>query len=80
MPLDESESMGEASSARCTPLTGTAMSAEQVAQVHPGKPELDRQVRDPAGLSLGEIRAIRADIDARVRALLAELHPAGASR
>jgi protein-tyrosine-phosphatase len=47
--------------------------------VHPGKRYLDWQVRDPAGLSVGEVRAIRADIDARVRALLAELHPTGAS-
>ncbi|MGY1781383.1 arsenate reductase/protein-tyrosine-phosphatase family protein [Geodermatophilus sp. SYSU D01036] len=48
--------------------------------VHPGKRYLDWQVRDPAGLSVGGVRAIRADIDARVRALLAELHPAGAAR
>jgi hypothetical protein len=48
--------------------------------VHPGKRYLDWQVRDPAGHPVGEVRAIRADIDARVRALLAELHPAGASR
>ncbi len=47
--------------------------------VHPGTCYLDWQVRDPAGHSVGEVRAIRADIDARVRALLAELHPAGAS-
>ncbi len=48
--------------------------------VFPGKRYLDWQVRDPADHSIGEVRAIRADIDARVRALLAELHPAGASR
>jgi arsenate reductase len=47
--------------------------------VYPGKRYLDWQVRDPAGHSIGEVRAIRADIDARVRALLAELHPADAS-
>ena len=47
--------------------------------VYPGKRYLDWQVRDPAGYSVGEVRAIRADIDARVRALLAELHPADAS-
>ena len=46
--------------------------------VYPGKRYLDWQVRDPAGLSLGEVRAIRTDIDTRVRALLAELHPAAA--
>ncbi len=43
--------------------------------VYPGKRYLDWQVRDPAGLSLGEVRAIRSEIDARVRALLAELQP-----
>jgi protein-tyrosine-phosphatase len=47
--------------------------------VYPGKRYLDWQVRDPAGLSVGEVRAIRADIESRVRALLAELHPAEAS-
>lgn len=44
--------------------------------VYPGKRYLDWPVRDPAGLSLGEVRAIRDDIDARVRAFLAELQPA----
>ncbi|MCA0146685.1 three-helix bundle dimerization domain-containing protein [Blastococcus sp. LR1] len=43
--------------------------------VYPGKRYLDWQVRDPAGLSVGEVRAIRDDIDTRVRALLAELQP-----
>ncbi|MBJ7452266.1 MAG: arsenate reductase ArsC [Blastococcus sp.] len=43
--------------------------------VYPGKRYLDWQVRDPAGLSVGEVRSIRDDIDARVRALLAELQP-----
>jgi arsenate reductase len=41
--------------------------------VYPGKRYLDWQVRDPAGLSLGEVRAIRAEIDERVREPLAEL-------
>ncbi|SNR54960.1 three-helix bundle dimerization domain-containing protein [Blastococcus mobilis] len=45
--------------------------------VYPGTRYLDWQVRDPAGLSVGEVRAIRDDLDARVRWLLAELHPAG---
>jgi arsenate reductase (thioredoxin) len=43
--------------------------------VYPGKRYLDWQVRDPAGLTVGEVRAIRDDLDARVRALLAELQP-----
>ncbi|RBY90983.1 arsenate reductase ArsC [Blastococcus sp. TF02A-30] len=46
--------------------------------VYPGKRYLDWQVRDPAGLTVGEVRAIRDDIDARVRALLTELQPAPA--
>jgi len=45
--------------------------------VYPGKRYLDWQVRDPAGLSVGEVRAIRDDLDARVRLLLTELQPAG---
>ena len=47
--------------------------------IYPGKRYLDWQVRDPAGLSPGEVRAIRTEIDERVRALLAELQPTGAS-
>jgi arsenate reductase (thioredoxin) len=43
--------------------------------VYPGTRYLDWAVRDPAGLSIGEVRAIRADIDTRVRALLVELVP-----
>ncbi len=43
--------------------------------VYPGKRYLDWQVPDPAGRPVGEVRAIRADLDARVRALLAELQP-----
>ncbi len=43
--------------------------------IYPGKRYLDWQVRDPAGLTLGEVRAIRGQIDERVRALLAELQP-----
>ena len=46
--------------------------------VYPGKRYLDWQVRDPAGLSLGEVRAIRDDIDSRVLTLLAQLQPAPA--
>ena len=44
--------------------------------IYPGKRYLDWQVRDPAGLPLEEVRAIRDDLDARVRALLTELQPA----
>lgn len=44
--------------------------------VYPGKCYLEWELTDPAGKSLQEIRPIRDDIDARVRALLAELVPA----
>ena len=41
--------------------------------VLPGKRYLDWQLDDPAGLPAEQVRAIRDDIDQRVRALLAEL-------
>ncbi|GAA3249815.1 arsenate reductase ArsC [Pseudonocardia petroleophila] len=41
--------------------------------VFPGKRYLDWELADPAGRAAAEIRPIRDDIDARVRALLAEL-------
>jgi arsenate reductase (thioredoxin) len=41
--------------------------------VFPGKRYLDWELTDPAGKSVDEIRPIRDEIDARVRALLAEL-------
>jgi Protein-tyrosine-phosphatase len=41
--------------------------------VFPGKRYLDWQLADPAGRTAQEIRPIRDEIDARVRALLAEL-------
>jgi arsenate reductase len=41
--------------------------------VFPGKRYLDWQVPDPAGKSPDEVRPIRDEIDARVRALLAKL-------
>jgi protein-tyrosine-phosphatase len=40
-----------------------------------GKRYLDWELPDPAGKSLDEIRPIRDEIDARVRALLSELVP-----
>jgi arsenate reductase len=39
----------------------------------PGKRYLDWELRDPQGLELAEIRAIRDDIDARVDVLVTEL-------
>jgi hypothetical protein len=46
--------------------------------VFPGKRYLDWELPDPAGRPAEEIRPIRDDIDARVRALLDELAPEGA--
>lgn len=43
--------------------------------VFPGKRYLDWELTDPAGKTLDQVRPIRDDIDARVRALLAELVP-----
>src|SRR5918999_4409105 len=45
--------------------------------VYPGKRYLDWDLPDPAGKTLEEVRAIRDDIDGRVRGLLEELVPAG---
>jgi protein-tyrosine-phosphatase len=41
--------------------------------VFPGKRYLDWQLPDPAGKDFDDVRPIRHEIDARVRALLAEL-------
>ena len=41
--------------------------------VYPGKRYLDWALADPEGQSLEAVRAIRDDLDARVRQLLAEL-------
>ena len=41
--------------------------------VYPGKWYLDWELVDPAGKDVDEVRAIRDDIERRVRALLAEL-------
>jgi arsenate reductase len=44
--------------------------------VYPGKRYLDWDLPDPSGRSVDEVRAIRDEIDRRVRALLDELEPA----
>jgi arsenate reductase len=44
--------------------------------VFPGKRYLDWELTDPAGKGVEDVRPIRDDIHARVRALLAELVPA----
>lgn len=41
--------------------------------VFPGKRYLDWELDDPAGLGLDDVRRVREEIDARVRALVAEL-------
>lgn len=43
--------------------------------VFPGKRYLDWQLDDPAGEGVGAVRAIRDEIDRRVRALLDDLTP-----
>ncbi len=43
--------------------------------VFPGKRYLDWELDDPAGLGLDEVRPIREEIDAHVRALAAEIAP-----
>ncbi|MEU9866898.1 MULTISPECIES: arsenate reductase ArsC [Actinomadura] len=69
------------------PLTGEAVQAADVVitmgcgdvcPVFPGKRYLDWQLDDPAGQPIENVRPIRDEIDARVRALLAELLPADA--
>jgi arsenate reductase len=45
--------------------------------IFPGKRYVDWDLTDPAGKSVDEVRPIRDEIDRRVRALLAELVPAG---
>ena len=44
--------------------------------LYPGKRYEDWELDDPAGRPLSEVRAIRDELDARVRALLADLLPA----
>ncbi|WP_433475893.1 arsenate reductase ArsC [Spirillospora sp. CA-142024] len=69
------------------PLTGEAVQAADVVitmgcgdtcPVLPGKRYLDWRLPDPAGRPADQIRPIRDEIDARVRALLAELLPTDA--
>ncbi len=69
------------------PLTTDAVEASDVVismgcgdacPVFPGKRYLDWDLEDPAGKDIETVRRIRDDIDARVRALLAELAAAGA--
>jgi arsenate reductase len=43
--------------------------------VYPGKRYLDRELPDPAGRSLEEVRPIRDEIDALVESLLTDLLP-----
>lgn len=50
-----------------------SMGCGDACPVYPGKRYLDWELTDPAGKSPEEIRPIRDDIDARVKALLAEL-------
>ena len=69
------------------PLTTEAVQASDVVitmgcgdacPVFPGKRYLDWKLDDPAGQDVDTVRRIRDEIDAKVRALLAELVPASA--
>jgi arsenate reductase len=55
------------------------MGCGETCPVFPGKRYEDWQVDDPAGQDLETVRRIVDDIDGRVRKLLEELDPAGAS-
>ena len=64
------------------PLTDEAVKAADVVvtmgcgdacPVHPGRRYLDWEIEDPVGKPLNSVRAIRDDIDRRVRVLLTEL-------
>lgn len=70
------------------PLTDEAVKAADVVitmgcgdacPIYPGRRYLDWELDDPVGRTSDEIRAIRDDIDARVRVLLAELLPDSSS-
>ncbi len=70
------------SAARPTALAGDSLQAADVVitmgcgdacPVCPGKRYLDWELPDPAGKPLAEVRPVRDEIGARVRALLAEL-------
>jgi len=45
--------------------------------VYPGRRYLDWELADPIGLPIEGVRAVRDEIDGRVRALLAEMFPRG---
>lgn len=71
------------------PLTEEAVRAADVVvtmgcgdacPVYPGRRYLDWDLEDPLGKPLERVRAIRDDIDVRVRRLLAELVPQGEDR
>jgi len=51
------------------------MGCGDACSVYPGKKYLDWELTDPAGKSIDEVRAIRDDIEARVRELVDELLP-----
>ncbi len=51
----------------------TTMGCGDACPVYPGKRHLDWDLRDPAGLSVEQVRPIRDDISHRVEQLLAEL-------
>lgn len=69
------------------PLTDEVVSAADVVvtmgcgdacPIYPGKRYMDWELEDPAGKPVDEVRAIRDDVDRRVRTLLEELTPTSA--
>lgn len=73
VPLDEAvpkSLTGEAVDAADVIIT---MGCGDACPVYPGKRYLDWQLDDPGGKSLEEVRAIRDEIDRRVRQLLDEV-------
>ncbi len=51
----------------------TTMGCGDACPIYPGKRYLDWDLPDPAGLALEQVRPIRDQIGAKVRALLTEL-------
>ena len=57
-----------------------SMGCGDACPVFPGKRYLDRELDDPAGKSVEQVRPVRDEIERRVRGLLAELGVAVADR
>jgi arsenate reductase (thioredoxin) len=58
-------------------FASVTMGCGDACPIHPGKRYEDWELQDPAGQPVEVVRRIRDQIDARVRALVADLVPAG---